>query len=511
MVLCAGIVEDWLGREIQYRSFISTDNPFVLERFEVFRGGRVFNACVLYLALAEDLPEAFSAQEGAALLSIGMPPEGYKKSTLHLIVLDVSTVLTDLVNDMSRIFFEFNTLEQKLQDSVNKGRSIQYMVEQMAPYFNGNELLVCNDDFRMIGQSNKTVHLNEISGLDLPDSTGILPQEIVTFFKNDVIFAEIRNHREPIVYESSIFLCRAIVMNVFRQSEYVCRVIIAEDRNSFRGYEAGLLRFFTGFIQLVYDLSASSGGILPGDHMADIFIDLLNGESVEEHRLDNSLHQRGWPPSGPFLCASIMPSDRDYYNRTIAYYCQIFNRDIKGCCFFEYEDAIVSVINLAYYGASPEEFTAGTIETFRDGYFRIGYSNICDTMSELKHFYFQAKTALRLGISQSPSIWFHRFSTIVLPYIKAKLTEDIDGRYLCAPEIRILHDYDRENQTELLRTLRLYVNNQQNAIRTAGDLFIHRSTMNYRLERIKALTGIDFKDPSRMLYLSISLNLLYKE
>ena len=122
--------------------------------------GGVFNACVLYLARSDALPEAFTVREGAALISIGMPPDGYKASSLHLLVLDASTELTDLVNDVSRIFFEFNTLEQKLQDSVNKGRSIQYMVEQMAPYFGGNELLVCNDDFRMIGQSNKTIHLN---------------------------------------------------------------------------------------------------------------------------------------------------------------------------------------------------------------------------------------------------------------------------------------------------------------------------------------------------------------
>ena len=326
-----------------------------------------------------------------------------------------------------------------------------------------------------------------------------------------MIFAEIRNLREPLVYESSIFLCRAIVMNVFRQGEYACRVIVAEDRNTFRGYEAGLLRFFTGYIQLVYDLSADSSDIIPGDHTADILIDLLNGGSVEEHRLEESFQRRGWHSSGQFLCARVMPSARDYYNRTIAYYCQIFNRDIRGCCFFEYEDAIVCVVNLAFYGNSQEEFTSRTIETFRDGYFRIGYSNIFTDMAELKQYYFQAKTALRLGIDQAPSIWFHRFSNVALSYIQAKLTEDVDGRYLCAPELLVLRDYDRENQTELLRTLRLYVDNRLNAVKTAGDLFIHRSTMNYRLERIKALTGLDFGDTSRLLYLSISLNLLFTE
>ena len=511
MVLCIGLVEDGLTHEVLYRNDAGSDNPFVLERYEVFRGGRVFCSCVLYLARAAELPGEFSVQEGAALVSIGMPPEAYKNSPLQLLVLDGATELLELVNEVGRIFFEFNTLEQKLQDSVNKGQSIQHMVELMAPYFGGNELLVCNADYRMIGHSNETNRLSELSGLGQPGQDGYLPPEIVTFFKNDPIFSQIRNLKEPIVYESSIFICRAVVMNVFRQGEYVCRVIIAEDRNTFRGYEAGLLRFFTGFIQLVFDLTADGSDILPGDHMADVFIDLLDGGSAEAYRLQESFARRGWQQGGPFLCASIMPSERDYYNRTIAYYCQVFNRDIRGCCFFEYEGAIVSVVNLSDYGGSPDEFMSKNIVTFRDGYFRIGFSNTFKSISELKQHFFQAKTALTFGIGRSPSIWYHKFSGCALQYMRSKLTEDIDGRYLAAPEVTVLMDYDRDNGTELLRTLTLYVKNRQNALKTAADLFIHRSTMLYRLERIKELTGLDFRDSEKMLYLDISLNLLISE
>jgi len=35
--------------------------------------------------------------------------------------------------------------------------------------------------------------------------------------------------------------------------------------------------------------------------------------------------------------------------------------------------------------------------------------------------------------------------------------------------------------------------------------------MTYRLERIEELTGIDFKDPQKVLHLMISLELLLKD
>ncbi len=511
MVLCIGIVEDGLSRNVLCKSYIHTNNPFVLERAEVYQRGTVFSTGVLYIAQSSTLPESFTAQDGAALICTGMPPDAYLKSAIQVLALDASTDLLDLLNDVNRIFFEYNTLEQNLQDSVNKGRSIQNMVEQMAPYFNGNELLVCNDEFRIVGQSNETIHLHELSGLGQPDKNGIIPPEIVTYFKNDVVFANVRNVKEPFVYESRIFSCRAIDMNVFYQGEYACRVIIAEDVNTFRGYEAGLLKFFTRFVQLVYDHVGASRDILPRDHITELFIDLLNGDSIELHRLKNSFVLRGWQDPGPFICASILPSNRDYYNRTIAYYCQIFSRDIEGCCFFEYNNVIVCVADLEYYNGSLDRFITTNIETFRDGNFRIGYSNVFNDVTTVRHHYLQSKIALEIGIAEYPSIWHHKFPEIALSYIQSKITADLPGRYVCAPEVLLLNAYDKANQTDLLHTLRQYLNNQMNAIKTASELFIHRSTMVYRLERIKELTGIDLKDSAKTLYLSISINLLFNE
>lgn len=511
MLLCIGIIDDRLDCDVILRNYSSTNNPYVLERYEILKCGGVFSAGVLYLARAEHLPEEFKLQEGAALICIGMPPEAYVKSPLHIVVVQESADLIDLANDLSRIFFEYNTLEQKLQESVNKGRSIQYLVEIMSPYLNGNELTVTNNDYRIIGQSNKAIHLCEISGIEQPDSEGILSPEHVTFFKNDIIFSKVRDLAEPFFYESSLFICRVICKNIFHRGEYACRVVVAEDVNTFRGYEAGLLSFFSSYIQLIYDLSVDGSDISPRDNLVDIFIDLLNGQAVEAWRFENSFSHRKWSSTSSFICAKIMPSDRDYYNRTVRYYCQVFNRDIQGCCFFEFENVIGCVINLEFYSGSLEQFNANHLEIFRDGYFRIGYSNKFIQIEDLKIHYFQAKLALQMGLKMHPSMWYHKFADITLSYMGAKLTEDIDGRFLCAPELLDLRNYDNKNQTEFLRTLQVYIDNQMNAIKTANILFIHRATMVYRLDRIKELTGIDFKDPLKILHLSISFHLLFND
>jgi hypothetical protein len=511
MMLCIGIVEDNLSRKIEYKNYFHLECQFVLERCEIFcRGNQIFNAGVLYVAYESDLPEKFTVQDGAALICIGMPKDEYKKSAMPLLVLDASTDLFELVNDVSNIFVEYNTLEDNLQNAVNKGRSIQCIVDYMSPYLNGNELIVGYPDFRIVGRSNETIHTFEISGLEQPDENGVISEENVSFFKNDMLYKELRTKTEPFIYEPGIYICRSIGMNVFRGGDIV-RVHIFEDVNSFRGYELGLAKFFANFIQLVYSSTVDTDDLFPRNQLKDFFVSMLKGEHVESQKLVESMLEHSWIPDGPFVCASILPSERDFYNQTIQYYCDKFNKEMDGCCFFEHQGVIICVLNLAFYAGTLDLFLKKHLETFMYGNFRIGYSNTLTELSELNNYYTQASIALKFGLRIKPTQWFFQFSDIVLHYLESKMTEDLGGKYLCAPEILTLHEYDMKNQTEFLKTLQVYIENQMNALKAADALFIHRTTMTYRLSRIKKLTGIDFKNHTELMYLSISIKFLFKE
>jgi sugar diacid utilization regulator len=51
--------------------------------------------------------------------------------------------------------------------------------------------------------------------------------------------------------------------------------------------------------------------------------------------------------------------------------------------------------------------------------------------------------------------------------------------------------YDSRYGTELVETLITYLGNDASTVRTAGDLFAHRHTIRYRLDRVSELTGLD--------------------
>jgi DNA-binding PucR family transcriptional regulator len=60
-----------------------------------------------------------------------------------------------------------------------------------------------------------------------------------------------------------------------------------------------------------------------------------------------------------------------------------------------------------------------------------------------------------------------------------------------AETIQPLADYDEQYETELVTTVEAYLDNDGNVAATAKQLFTHRHTIRYRLERVRELCGHD--------------------
>lgn len=58
----------------------------------------------------------------------------------------------------------------------------------------------------------------------------------------------------------------------------------------------------------------------------------------------------------------------------------------------------------------------------------------------------------------------------------------------------IIIDYDKENNTNLLQTLKAYLWNNNSLLHASEQLFTHRNTVKYRIQRITELTGRNFDD-----------------
>jgi DNA-binding PucR family transcriptional regulator len=68
--------------------------------------------------------------------------------------------------------------------------------------------------------------------------------------------------------------------------------------------------------------------------------------------------------------------------------------------------------------------------------------------------------------------------------------------------------HDQRRGTQLITTLRTYLDHRSNRSATAAALHLHPNTVSQRLQRIEALTSLDLADPTAVVQITAALILL---
>lgn len=98
-------------------------------------------------------------------------------------------------------------------------------------------------------------------------------------------------------------------------------------------------------------------------------------------------------------------------------------------------------------------------------------------------------------------------------YLEAFLVKQISDSDASAFIDYFLHDliaYDQENNSNLVETLDIFLKNHHNIASASRDLFIHRNTLLYRLDKIKDILDYNFNDTNHTLSLQLALKLYAK-
>lgn len=104
--------------------------------------------------------------------------------------------------------------------------------------------------------------------------------------------------------------------------------------------------------------------------------------------------------------------------------------------------------------------------------------------------------------------WILTFGECALEHLIRTLPTPLMPGHLISSDISALIDYDRENGTQYFDTFREYLLQERGIPRTSQALIIHRTTLLYRLQKIRTLIHGNPDDPWRRLYWMLSLWIL---
>jgi purine catabolism regulator len=149
----------------------------------------------------------------------------------------------------------------------------------------------------------------------------------------------------------------------------------------------------------------------------------------------------------------------------------------------------------------------GVLSSHQEELCSVGVSRLVREMPGLRSAVRQGLDAWDLGrhIGNLESPYFYEQMGLF------RLLAELRGR----DELRRFYDetlgelvrYDHEHNTDLVHTLQVFFDQNANASQTSRALYVHRNTLNYRLQRIVEITGLDLNDAEARLAFQLAIKI----
>ena len=242
-----------------------------------------------------------------------------------------------------------------------------------------------------------------------------------------------------------------------------------------------------------------------------IFHNLLTNSKADYVEVSHQLTENGWLSSHSYQCILIKTGILDWKNSDPKIHLQLCGKFlIPAACAVEHRGNVVVYINLDLCDFTLDEISQKLAGFIRDSLLIAGYSRVMLGHFNFQRQYVQASISIQTGSRKNPTSWIHHFNDVALPYILEQITE-ASSYMICHEKLLHLKYQDESTGTQLYETLRVYLQNHQSATKTAAALYIHRSTLLYRIEKIEAALKSDLTDPDELLYLMLSFYLMDQE
>ena len=236
----------------------------------------------------------------------------------------------------------------------------------------------------------------------------------------------------------------------------------------------------------------------------NILADLIKGASEEEAVQRISVANLSFPPY--MLAAVLRPS----YFRESEFLHDVLMPAVSAILpnspKLYQKGTIVALLESDRLGSVPEELMSQLRRLAAENGVLVGISNMFTRPERFAVYYRQAAQTAGFAKRQNNVSGVFLYSDCAF-YLMLDGVEDKSMlEYAKHPLLSELEKYDAEKNTQLYDTLMTYTLTGFSKNRTAELMFLHRNTVNYRIQQISELYGLDFSDSALMFKLQYSFH-----
>lgn len=460
-----------------------------------------FYADHVYLATVEHLPPRPVIEKNVTVICIGESPRlSYYKEHATVILIKKKSDFFEVYSFVKDIFKLYQDWESRLLELFMKTPTIQDVLNCTYPVFE-RSIFILNADFQYVAAvySDIKLHSKPLSrfpkSLDIDTFLAYLREKDLSMDKHGAFFVD---------FESDSFLC----VNLFNSSAHYigCLYVSLSEKP-----------FAPGETKLVEYLAAVVGKICETDPL------LLNQEQstlkealqslMDELPLSKSqkllLHSSNYKKE--YFCISIHPP-KNLSALPVSYVCSEFELLFSDSIFFEQSNTVLGLIPVELSPKTNDHITAlenRMSEIIKDMSLSVGISNDFKDLYMIRTYYQQAEAAIENGRIYRPNEKLYLFSDFVLTELITNSLGGLPADTYFPKGFSDLLLHDRSSSVSYLDTLSVYLDENMSYTKAARRLYVHRSTLVERMERIEEELSLDLNNPDQRLLLQILLKALH--
>lgn len=502
------IIADDFADKKEDVSIIGREDPLNLDGLRIYQPGTSLKSCYLYLIFGTALSEEFYHYKNIAFAVIGSGNLSCFSESCRILHLKGVLSFSEIFNQIQQTFEKYYNWDIQLQLALGNVNPLDEMLEASLEIFH-NPVFAHDTNFYILSSPR---HVTGMSEWIHDKRTGklIAPLSLIQDFKLDAEYQRTLTTHGANIYSEELRGYRILYMNLWVNGNYQGRLCVDELQTEIQPGHFFALEYLGSFIELCIRRH-NLFQISMGNDTRQFFADYLSGKISELQAITDQIQYLNWNRHDRYLILRLETQQQDdRMHSSIATLGHIEAQIPEGLA-FTYQQGIVVIVNLSFNHSSASDVISSLAIIMREGLFKMGVSSGFRDFLLIPQGYIQAVSALRLGKKSQSMIWCYRFDDYLLEYMLSRISHQISPELLVSSRLTELQEYDRKNNTELCQTLKVYLEHERNSLQTAKALFIHRSSLTYRLERIQKIAHINLDNPRERLLTQICFQLIQEK
>lgn len=426
------------------------------------------------------------------------------EAATNAIIIEKSCNIIDIFNQLMDIFDRFQNWENATRDALLSKQSIQDIIN-LCKIITPETVYITNLSLKMIAHTSPTI-MSDISAIwNYQETYGYMPMNIVKALLDSGELDKIYSYKNAFTIPTTTFnlpyTCRNIFCdNVMRAHIFIVSIYSKPIQTNKEIAEI-LGKLLVGYVSDNVDFFSLSGQL--HEHF---FRDVLLGKLTDYLLIKQQLSSFSWNIDDGYLLFVMEKVDKPV--ETIRIFTHYLERSSYDCRSLEQDNDLIVVFHVERDFKKQHkihDMVATQLEKLNcKGAFSKWFANFTD----MKIYYQQSKVIISFcnNIPNAKNLLIEEEFGLY-SFIKIGL-ENHNAFQVCHPGIITLYEYDKKNLTEYLETLFQYLICDRNIVKASKALFIHRNTMNYRMEKINSLIDFDEENPDIKSYVLMSIYIL---